>query len=143
MQTALPRSSAAVPSIVFRPVMKLHADSRSGSHIVTGHGPGWVAVDGQRHERSLLLTPERIAADWGPDNAAALTEAHLASLAGLAGHIVLLGTGARQRFPAAPLLRPLVAAGIAIEVMDTGAACRTYNVLVAEGRAVAAALIVE
>ena len=73
----------------------------------------------------------------------ALTEAHLASLAALTGTVLLLGTGVRQRFPAPPLLRPLVAAGIGVEVMDTGAACRTYNILVAEGRAVAAALIVE
>jgi uncharacterized protein len=123
--------------------MKLHSDPRGAQHIVTGYGDGWVAVDGRRYERSLLLLPDRIDADWGPESPEALTEAHLAGLAALAGHIVLLGTGAQQRFPAAPLLRPLIEAGIGVEIMDTGAACRTYNVLVAEGRAVAAALIVE
>ncbi len=122
--------------------MKLHSNSRGGQHIVTGYGTGWVAIDGRRFERSVLLRPDSIA-DWGPNGAEALTEAHLASLASLQGNVLLLGTGSRQRFPAALLLRPLVAAGIALEVMDTGAACRTYNILVAEGRAVAAALIVE
>jgi uncharacterized protein len=123
--------------------MKLHADPRNGHNIVTGHGPGWVAINGQRHERSLLLLPDRIDAAWGPATFDALTAAHMAALASLAGNVVLLGTGARQRFPAAALLRPVVEAGIGVEVMDTGAACRTYNILVAEGRAVAAALIVE
>jgi uncharacterized protein len=57
--------------------------------------------------------------------------------------VQLLGTGRRQRFPPAALLRPLIEAGRSVEIMDTGAACRTYNILLAEGRAVAAALIVE
>lgn len=123
--------------------MKLHADRSSGKHVITGHGPGWIAIDGKRHERSLLLLPDRLDTTWGPAEPAALAEAHFAALATLAGNVVILGTGARQRFPAASLLRPLIEAGIGFEVMDTGAACRTYNILVAEGRAVAAALIVE
>jgi uncharacterized protein len=123
--------------------MKLHADRLSGKYAITGHGPGWVDVNGRRHQRSLLLLPDRLDTTWGPEAPAALTEAHLATLAALTGNIVILGTGTRQRFPPASLLRPLVEAGISLEIMDTGAACRTYNILVAEGRAVAAALIVE
>jgi uncharacterized protein len=57
--------------------------------------------------------------------------------------VVLLGTGARQRFPAPVLMRSLIDRGIGVEVMDTHAACRTYNILMAEGRDVAAALILE
>jgi uncharacterized protein len=72
-----------------------------------------------------------------------LTAEHLSALAGFRGDVLVLGTGARQRFPSPQLLRPLVEAGIGIEIMDTPAACRTYNILVGEGRAVAAALIVE
>lgn len=123
--------------------MKLHADPRSAHHVVTAYGPGHVAVDGRTHGRSLLLLPDRIDAEWGPDRYAELAEAHIAQLAALACDILLLGTGTRQRFPAPALLRPLIEAGRGIEVMDTSAACRTYNILVAEGRAVAAALIVE
>jgi uncharacterized protein len=123
--------------------MKLHAAPRSGQLVVTGHGAGWIAVNGRRHARSLLLMPDRVDADWGPDCAADLAATHLEVLSELAGRIILLGTGVRQRFPAPSLLRPLVEAGIGLEVMDTGAACRTYNILVAEGRAVAAALIIE
>ena len=123
--------------------MRLHADSRSSFHVVTAHGPGHVSVDGQRLTRSLLLLPDRIDPAWGPDDFAALTAEHLAPLAQLGCDVVLLGTGRRQRFPAPAILRPLIEARIGAEIMDTAAACRTYNILVAEGRKVAAALIVE
>ncbi len=123
--------------------MKLHADSTSNSHAITAHGPGYVAVNGRRVERSLLVLPDQVDANWGPQDFAGLTAEHLAPLAHLPCDVVLLGTGARQRFPAAALLRPLIEAHIGIEIMDTPAACRTYSILVAEGRRVAAALIVE
>ena len=69
--------------------MKLHSDPRSGQHHVTGYGAGWVAINGRRYERSLLLLPDRIVADWGPESPEALTEAHLASLAALTGFFVI------------------------------------------------------
>ncbi len=123
--------------------MKLHRDDSVDHHAVTAHGPGFVAVNGRRIERSLLLLPDRLDPTWGPQRFEELAEHHLAALAGLGCSVVLLGTGERQRFPAPALLRPLVEAGIGVEVMDTPAACRTYNILVAEGRSVAAALIIE
>lgn len=123
--------------------MKLHADPRSARHTVTAYGDDHVAVDGRIHTRSLLLLPDRIDASWGPEDFAGLAATHIAVLAALGCDVLLLGTGRRQRFPAPALLRPLHEAGRGIEVMDTPAACRTYNVLRAEGRIVAAALIVE
>jgi uncharacterized protein len=123
--------------------MKLYADSRSTFHVVTALGPGFVAVDAQRYQRSLLLQPDRIDAAWGPDDIAALTAEHLAPLAAIGCDVLLLGTGERQRFPGPAVLRPLIDARVPVEVMDTPAACRTYNILVAEGRSVAAALIIE
>jgi uncharacterized protein len=123
--------------------MKLYADRPTGQAIVTALGPGWVEVNGRRHLRSLLLTPTEIDTSWGPESGTALDDRHFVRLAGFTGHVLLLGTGLRQRFPPPALTRPLIDAGLAPEVMDTGAACRTYNILVAEGRAVVAALIVE
>jgi len=123
--------------------MKLHADSASNSHAITAYGPGYVAVNGRRVERSLLVLPDQVDTEWGPPDFAGLTAEHLEPLAKLRCDVVLLGTGARQRFPAASLLRPLIDARVGVEVMDTPAACRTYSILVAEGRRVAAALIVE
>ena len=123
--------------------LKLHADPRSTHHTVTAYGADHVAVNGRILQRSLLLLPDRLDETWGPESFAALAAAHLQSLLDLSCDVLLLGTGQRQRFPAMPLLRPLYEAGRSIEIMDTPAACRTYNILLAEGRAVAAALIVE
>lgn len=123
--------------------MKLHADSASDSHAITAQGTGYVAVDGRRIERSVLVLPDRVDTGWGPRSFEELTVEQLAALAELRCDVVLLGTGERQRFPAPALLRPLIDGRVGVEVMDTAAACRTYSILVAEGRRVAAALIVE
>lgn len=123
--------------------MKLFADPRSARHAITAYGADHVAVNGRILQRSLLLMPELCDEAWGPDTFAALTPAHLESLATLACDVLLLGTGSRQHFPAPVLLRPLIEAGRPVEIMDTPAACRTYNILLAEGRIVAAALIIE
>ncbi|MRR56858.1 MAG: hypothetical protein EG824_01400 [Deltaproteobacteria bacterium] len=123
--------------------MKLHSDTRSGLFAVTAYDKGYVQVGSRKFARSLLLMPENIDPTWGPEPTEALAAGHLAPLAALAVDVLLLGTGSRQHFPRPELLRPLIEAGRSIEVMDTGAACRTYNILVAEGRTVAAALIVE
>jgi uncharacterized protein len=123
--------------------LKLFADPRSTTHTVTAYGTGHVAISGQEFRRSLLLTADHVDAAWGPESPAALTSTHLQALLALPCDVLLLGTGQRQLFPPLALLRPLIEAGRSLEVMDTPAACRTYNILVAEGRAVAAALIIE
>jgi uncharacterized protein len=131
------------PLLAPHATLKLHADTRNAQLTVTAYGPDHVAVSGRILQRSLLLLPDSIDAGWGPDSFAALAPHHLAPLAQLPCDVLLLGTGMRQRFPPLALLRPLVEAGRSIEIMDTPAACRTYNILMAEGRKVAAALIVE
>lgn len=133
----------AARNIPPQPDMKLQANPSSGQHIIAAHGPGWVEIDGRRYQSSLVITPTAIDATWGPDTFDALDEAHLSALAVLTCDVLLLGTGSRQRFPQPQLLRSLIEAGIGVEIMDTAAACRTYNIVVAEGRAVVAALIVE
>ena len=122
--------------------MKMHLDSAAGAHRITGYGSGYVVVDEQRIERSFVLTAETLIADWGPQTVAELDREALGAILELEPGIVLLGTGVEQRFPAAALLAPLLAKGIGIETMTTAAACRTYNILVAEGRQVAAGLFV-
>lgn len=123
--------------------LKLHATPLRNSLVVTAYGDDYVAINGRKLQRSLLLLPDRIDEDWGPTRFAALAQAHLAPLAALGCDVLLLGTGLKQHFPLASLLRPLIEAGRSIEIMDTQAACRTYNILLAEGRRVAAALILE
>ena len=107
----------------------------------TAYGEGYVAVNNEKHEKSLILLPEAIMPAWPEAKPETLSEADMAKLLELGTEIVLLGTGQRLRFPPGALLRPFAPAGIGIEVMDIQAACRTYNILAAEGRQVAAALI--
>jgi uncharacterized protein len=90
---------------------------------------------------SLILTERQVITDWEPNQLAELTAAHLEEVLSLDPELVLLGTGARQQFPAMEILTIFHRAQIGIEVMDTAAACRTFNILVAEGRHVVAALM--
>jgi uncharacterized protein len=120
--------------------MKLHASAPGGVHVVTAYGEDYVVINGVRYADSIVVLPERVVA-WGGRSFAALAREDFGFLAALQAEIVLLGTGARQRFPHPRLSAPLAQARIGLEVMDVQAACRTYNILVAEGRKVAAALL--
>ncbi|OGA18401.1 MAG: hypothetical protein A3I63_02985 [Betaproteobacteria bacterium RIFCSPLOWO2_02_FULL_66_14] len=112
----------------------------SALNLINGYGSGYVLVNNARHEANLIVLPERVLA-WSAQSFDALAVADFERLAELDLEIVLLGTGARLRFPRPELTRPLVAARIGLEVMDLQAACRTYNFLMAESRKVAAALL--
>ena len=121
--------------------MKLHLSDISGVNLFTGYGEGYVMVNRQRHERNVVVLRDRLVTDWQPTGFDDLTAEHFALLAELQPEIVLLGTGARLRFPRPELTRALMEARIGLEVMDIRAACRTYNILAAEERKVAAALL--
>lgn len=121
--------------------MKLHLTQGANQYLFTAYGDGYVAVNGQRFESSLVVCPDQLLETWSPRDFGALTEAHFAALVELAPEIVLLGTGQTLRFPHPRLTQALARAHIGFEAMDTYAAARTYNILVAEGRKVAAALI--
>lgn len=122
--------------------MKLHSEPRTGN-TVTAHGEGYIAINGERYSGSLIVQPEAIDTEWQVSNTASLTSTHIERLLATGADVLILGTGKRQQFPALALLKPAMAAGRAVDVMDTAAACRTYNILMAEGRTVAAALIIE
>lgn len=121
--------------------MKLHLTTAGGQNIFTGYGAGYVTVNNVRHEKHLVVMPDQIMA-WQVENFEALSAEDFESLLALDPEIVILGTGNAQRFPAPALSRPLTMAGIGIEVMDSKAACRTYNILIAEDRKVLAAILV-
>jgi len=122
--------------------MKLHLSDAPGKNLFTGYGEGYVLVNGLRHENNLIVLPESIEA-WKGGGIENLTAEDFDHLAALGVEIVLLGTGAKLRFPSPSLSAKVLGSGIGLEVMDSGAVCRTYNILVAESRNVAAALIVE
>ena len=122
--------------------MKLHADTPTALNTVTAYGPGFIEINKVRHMSALVLSPERVE-PWSITSFEALAEADFERLRALDPEVVLLGTGARQRFPHPSLSRSLAEARIGVEVMNTPAACRTYNILMAEGRKVVAALLPE
>ncbi|MDA8383699.1 MAG: Mth938-like domain-containing protein [Betaproteobacteria bacterium] len=122
--------------------MKLDLVGGAGKHLFTGYGEGYVTINHQRYDRSLVVWSDRVE-DWRVSTFEALTRADFEPLARLGAEIVLLGTGRRLRFPHPSLTESLARAHVGLEVMDLFAACRTYNILASEGRAVAAALLLE
>jgi len=122
--------------------MKFTLDRPGTLHVVRGYTPGRLRIGEQEYARSVIVSAARLIADWRPQHIGELTAADLEPALALKPQVLLLGSGARQVFPSPELLAQLYAARIGFEVMDTSAACRTYNVLVGEGREVAAALII-
>lgn len=120
--------------------VKLHTSGPTGQNAFTGYGEGYVLVNGVRHASSVIVLADRVL-PWDARGVEHLGPEHFAGLAALGVEVVLLGTGARLRFPQPRLTRALLQAGVGLEVMDTRAACRTYNILAAEERRVAAALL--
>jgi uncharacterized protein len=116
--------------------------AEDGRNMITGYAPDHVVVNGVRYSGSLILRPDALLPSWPVPNIGMLTLEALAWIRERPPEILLLGTGERQSFPAKALWRALRAEPWGLEIMDTAAACRTYNLIMAEGRAVAAALIV-
>ena len=122
--------------------MKFERDAPDGRNTFTGYGPGYVEVNGKRHTSSLVVSAGALVIDWPARSIDELSADHLAAILELKPEIVIVGSGAAFRFPEPARLAPLHRARIGVEVMDTAAACRTYNILQGEGRNVVAALIV-
>ncbi|HEX5125180.1 MAG TPA: Mth938-like domain-containing protein [Rhodocyclaceae bacterium] len=123
--------------------MKLQREDSTDLNLITSYDALHIAINRDRRERSLIVTPERIVDNWATAGFSGLSEADIAQLRELSPALVLIGSGQRQHFPTPVLLRPLIEAGIGFEIMDTGSACRTYNILASEGRRVAAVLLLD
>ena len=121
--------------------MKIHLESGVGQNLIRAYAPGRIIINKEVYTTSLIVTPGQVVAAWPPASFADLQAGHFEMLVALKPEVVILGTGARLRFPTPSFTRSLVEAGIGLEVMDTGAACRTYNFLMSDGRRVAAALL--
>ena len=122
-------------------VMKMRADRIEGQNAIARHGPEGVVVNGVEHTESVVVPWSGNVVAWHAESFESLGADHFARIAAMKPELVIFGSGARLRFPAPALLRPLIDAGIGVETMDTAAACRTYNVLLAEGRSVVAGLL--
>src|SRR3990172_5615380 len=132
--------------------MKFNLEVNSGSYFIHSYQTGQVCIaqpiDSQgvpaappeALHSSLIVMPQQLLRDWPPQDFTELEASHFEVLLELRPELVLLGVGGRLRFPAPALTAQLTDHGIGVEVMDTGAACRTYNILMAEGRNVAGGL---
>lgn len=122
--------------------MKLHLADLGDTKLFTAHGEDHVMVNGERHDQSIVVSAAEVRSDWTVAGFDALSEENFVYFLTLQPEVLLLGTGAQQRFPHPSLYRALTDAGISLECMDTPAACRTYNILVAEDRKVIAAILI-
>ena len=123
--------------------MKLQSDPHSGANTITGYGDGYVEINKTPYAHAVVLSSDGAISKWDAQIFADLKDAHFTQLIDLKPELILIGTGSRQRFPKPELLKALIQAKIGFEIMDSQAACRTYNILVGEGRKVLLALIVE
>lgn len=122
--------------------MKLHLTQAEGNQLITAYEAGTVSINHQHYEHSVIVLPTEVIKDWRVADFDALSAADFDLIAAKNPEVVLLGTGAKHRFIHPKLTAALTEKGIPVECMTTDAACRTYNILMSEGRIVAAALIV-
>jgi len=121
--------------------MKLQTDINPSLNTFTGYGAGYVEINRQRFTGAIVVQPEGDVQAWRAASFEALAAEHFAELLAMGPDLVLLGTGERQRFPHPRLTAALLEARVGFEAMDTRAACRTYNILMSEGRRVLAAML--
>ncbi len=121
--------------------MKLNLERNPNLNLVTGYGAGHLMINKVRHDGNMVIGSDRILSGWAAGGFDALTADDFGLLLALQPEVVIIGTGSQLRFPQHVLLRPLIEAGVGFEIMDLAAACRTYNILASEGRAVIAAVM--
>ncbi len=122
--------------------MKLHLTQAEGNQLITAYQSGAVSINHQRYQHSVIVLPTDVITDWQVTKFDELSPDDFARIANYQPEVVLLGTGGTHRFIHPKLTVALTEKGIPVECMSTDAACRTYNILMSEGRKVLAALIV-
>jgi uncharacterized protein len=123
--------------------VKLHPDRLDAVNAISRLDRGRVWVNAEEYGTSVLVPWRGEVHRWEAQDFEELTARHFEAIAELRPEIVIFGSGRRLRFPPTAVLRPLIDRRIGFETMDSSAACRTYNVLVSEGRSVLAALLIE
>ncbi len=121
--------------------MKLSQELPQGKFFIQRYENGAVTINNEIYTKSLIITPEKIIPDWKPNHFIDLTVEDFDEIVALKPQVFLLGTGKQQQFPNPAILAKLYNQNIGVEIMDTGAACRTFNLLLSENRRVVAALI--
>ena len=121
--------------------MKLHLTTAENNNLITGYAADFVEINRQRYTSNLIVMADKLLLDWQATDFLSLTAGHFVQIIELKPEVVLLGTGDQHQFLHPKITQNLTESGIPIECMTTAAACRTYNILMSEGRNVVAALI--
>lgn len=136
--------------------MHFNQESTASNYTIRGYQENLISIQGPSSsgnnqqpdtvldlKTSFILTPQQLIQDWGPSSISSLTANHFAQILELQVEIILMGTGNRLVFPDPALTIAALENGIGVESMDSPAACRTYNILMHEGRNIAAAIVIE
>lgn len=121
--------------------MPLCEDIITGRYSIQAYDSEQITINERRYCSSLILTANQLIDDWPVTSLESMTVEDIRPVISLEPDVVLLGTGERQIFPNIEILAAFAEQGLGVEVMNTGALCRTFNILVAEDRKVAAAII--
>jgi uncharacterized protein len=121
--------------------MRFTEDANSAINVIRGYGAGEIRINAQRIREAVIVSATQLLFEPGLHGVGDLGDSQHARLMSLEPELVLIGTGSRQQFPDGTFGAKFLRAGVGYEVMDTGAACRTFNVLVSEGRRVVAVLL--
>ncbi len=123
--------------------MKFAEDHIEARYKITGYEAHGIKINGRLFEKNLVLSPMDLMTDWAPRHFSAFNAEHLDAIYALKPEVILLGTGKSQHFPEAEVLRRLAAEQVGFEVMSTQAACRTFNIIMSEGRNVVAGFFID
>lgn len=121
--------------------MKLHLTTSDSQHLITGYGDDYIAVNDRRYASNMIVTPNEMVADWYTGSLKSIAIDDFAEIIRLKPEVLILGTGATHQFIHPKHYANLTEQNIPLECMTTAAACRTYNILMSEGRNVAAAIL--
>ncbi len=121
--------------------MRFSEEDPTEGYFITAYDETSIQINGKNFDSSLIIAPDALDFNWPPTSINDLQSEHFNKIIEFKPELVLLGTGQKQTFPAVETYAALIQLGIGVDVMDTGAACRTYNILMSEGRRVIAGLI--
>ncbi len=121
--------------------MKFAQDSQDEGYVITAYDSDGVSINGRKFNQSLIIATTQLNEGWGLDHIDSLQTDHIEQVLKLEPELMVIGTGDRLVFPAVEIYSAIIKRGIGVDFMDTGAACRTYNILMSEGRNVVAGLI--
>ena len=121
--------------------MKFAQDSQDEGYVITAYDTDSISINGKPFDSSLIIAPTQLNENWGISNVDNLCKEHIERILALKPELIIIGTGNKLVFPAVEIYAATIELGIGVDFMDTHAACRTYNILMSEGRDVVAGII--